>query len=126
MMEKLNPIILNELKNNMHSTLWIQEICILICRIAQYHISRFAEYGSKYYDIFFQIIAYGSNIVSHCCSKTCLVIASMVSFLNVPTTKEMTESLIKCTNYIEKNEYQIIIYKCLLASILINVPLEKD
>ena len=136
MMEKLNPILIQQLVDNIANPLWVQEICIFLSRIAQYHTARFAEYGNKYYDKFFQLIGYGSNIIIHCCSKTCLVMASMVTFLNVPTTEAMTMSLINATNLMENSQksgesakywdYQTIIYKCLLASVLTNIPLTKN
>eukprot|EP01084_Bolivina_argentea_P162301 282468_1 len=131
MMEELNPIILTEIKENMHCTILCQEICLFVCRIAQFHISRFADYGGKYYNALFQIMGYGSNIVAHCCAKTCLVMASMVSFLNEPSAESMTTSLVRCTNSFDESDknywmYIEVVYKCLLAECLVNVPLTKD
>lgn len=137
MMEKLNPVLINEIINGMANPLWMQEICIFLSRIAQYHTARFAEYGNQYYDKFFQLIGFGNNIIIHACSKTCLVIASMVQFLNSPTCEAMTTSLIKATTVTENSskssetskkhwDCQVIIYKCLLASVMTNVPQIKN
>ncbi len=131
MMERVVPVLLGSIREGMHHVLWVQEICIVLCRIAQFHISRLAQYGEAFYEVLLQLVAFGGGIVGHCSSKTCLVIASMVQFLNVPDAKKMTLALLRAIDLVEPKAakhaaFRAVVFRCLLASVIANVPLAKD
>lgn len=131
MMDKLSPVLLSAIREGMHHVLWVQEICIVICRISQFHTVRLASYGRSFYDMLLQLVAFGGGIVSHCSSVTCLVIASMVQFLNVPKAQEMTNALLQSLSLVEEgtskyDSFRVVVFRCLLASLMRNVPLKKD
>ena len=131
MMDKLSPVLLSAIRDGMHHVLWVQEICIVICRIAQFHTARLASYGRAFYDMLLQLVAFGGGIVAHCSSVSCLVIATMVQFLNVPKAQEMTTALLQSLSLVEtgtskSDAFRVVVFRCLLASVIANVPLQEN
>merc|ERR1719266_2460364 len=103
----------------------------MLCRVSQFHISRMPDYGMELYQVLLQLVAFGSTIVSHCCAKTCLVVATMVQFLNTFRAEKMTTALLESLNNVDSassklDAFRSVVFRCALASVMANVPMQRD
>lgn len=126
LLELINPLFLEELKSGNYS-LVVSEVCITLARIVQYHVSRFEGFGAQYYEHLYRLMANDQSIVSfHACSQAAFIIGKLVEFLSEENAIKMTKKLVQCMGYGDGNKYQIEVMKTLVASVMVNVPIQKQ
>ena len=91
----------------------------------QYHTARFESFGEQYYEHLFRLMAGGNGVTFHACSQAIFIIGKLVDFLSEECALKMTNKLIECMSFSNDEKYSEEAMKTLVASVLVNVPIES-